>query len=361
MSKFRFNLYSIIILVVASLLHPCFAQTDNINKIPDITVQMNSEVFPLHEIAESDRVESVYRSADLNIDNQGSVLKIQGRDLPENSWEAEIPINGSGCAIFLGDLDENGKSDLIVWEPGIGSRGSYDNQLIILLFDATGKPIPWSATGEFNATTNGISEIRRGAGGAAVILHKFITGHPAWGGVTYISRLYKVADAEITSLDGKYSRIDFPAVTGARAADPLFQKAMSRTSLSTVDGNLNISRDSQIALPHFIRYGADASIAAKAQAAATVTAEQGARLTVDMDALNAAAKHIVMSDGSKLELPTILIIDSSSGKRKIVFSPDGDDLTPLERGSFSMKQIGMDCQDADQCQPFILNMVEQKP
>jgi len=364
MRQFRVGLYSVILLSVAVMLQPCFAQTSslgNTSKSDDITVQQNGDIFPLLKIAECNLDGLIFQSGDLSIKNFRSHLSIQGRDLSGNKWEAHTSITGLGCEIYRGDLDGNGKSDLAVWIPGIGSRGSYETRLVVLLFDATGKPAPWGATGKFSATTNGIAEIRRGAGGGAVIMHNYMTGHPAWDGVTYLSKPYKVADAGITSIDGRYSGIEFPSVTGARAADPAFQKAMRRMSLSTMNGSQNTTVDSLSSLPRIVRYGADARAVAKPQNTAPITAEQGARLTIDVDALNATTEHIILSDGSKLNMPTILIVDSSGGRRTITFDPESDDFTQLEKGSYRINQTGTDCTDADDCRPFILRAIEENP
>lgn len=365
MWKLQVGLSSTIILGIAVLLlQPCFAQTSSqgtTSESKDITVQLNGGIFPMHKIAECDLDGLIYQSGDFSINNYRSHLSIQGRDLSGNAWEAQTSITGLGCEIFQADLEGNEKQDLIIRAPGIGSTTPYDTRLTILLFDAAGKPVPWSATGNFNATNNGIKEISRSQGGGAVIMHNYMAGHPSWGGVTYVSKPYQVVNSEITSITGTYSGVMFPKIIGARAADPTFQRAVNRMSLSTADGSQKTALESQTGQPRFVRYGSDAPTVIKSQNNAPITAEQGARLTIDMDALNAAAERILLSDGSKLGLPAILIVDSSSGRRKIVFAPEGSDLTQLEKKSYSIQQIGADCPDADECQPFILRAVEQNP
>lgn len=344
------------------MFQPCFAQTSTTGTRPTFQgnlVRLNNGVFPLVKVAECDRQGSAYESADFNIYIRGSVLSIQGRDLSGNAWTAETSFSGPGCKIFQADLDVNGRQDLIIFAPGIGSRGLYDTHLTMLLFDAAGKPVPWSATGYFSLTSNGIAEISPSPSGGAVVLHNYIVGHPSWGGVSYIARLYKVANAEISTVESVYSGTAFPVITGARASDPTFQKAVGEKSLSTVDDSQKAATGAQTPSLHFVRYGTEIPAAAKPPSGTILTPEQGAGITIDMSALNAGVEHLILSDGSKLDLPTVLILDSANGARRIVFSPESRDLTQLENGSYSIQQLGTDCLDVGDCRPFILRAVEQ--
>jgi len=150
-------------------------------------------------------------------------------------------------------------------------------------------------------------------------------------------------------------------IVGSGAVDPVLQKTVRRMNLSTIDTSQKTAADAQTTLPHFIRYGSDVPEQAKLQSAAPLTAEQGANLTIDVETLNASAEHIMLSDGSKLDIPTILIVDSVSGVRKIIFAPDSTDIAPLEKVVHNVQQMGTDCPDSDDCHPFILRFAEQRP
>jgi len=329
--------------------------------LQDNPLTLNGDTFPLLKIGECDRQGPVYQSSSFSINIHGAILGIKGRDLKGSAWEADASFNGPGCEIFIADLGANGKQDLIIRTPGIGSRGNYETNLSILLFDSNGDPVPWSATGLFNLNNKGIIEISKSAGGEAMILHNYLVGHPAWGGVSYISALYKVADASVNQIVGSYSGIEFPKIVGSGAVDPVLQKTVRRMNLSTIDTSQKTAADAQTTLPHFIRYGSDVPEQAKLQSAAPLTAEQGANLTIDVETLNASAEHIMLSDGSKLDIPTILIVDSVSGVRKIIFAPDSTDIAPLEKVVHNVQQMGTDCPDSDDCHPFILRFAEQRP
>ena len=233
--------------------------------------------------------------------------------------------------------------------------------MILLLFDATGEPVPWIATGRFSVTNHGIAEIRRSPTGSAVILHTYLAGHPAWGGVTRVSNLYRVTGTIVSSIKGTYAGIEFPDVVGARENDHAFRQAVSNANLSTESFIPGSSEKTQAVPPRFVRYGADSARPSESQAGAALTAEQAANLTVDTAAFNAGIEHLVLSDGSRLDLPSILVVDSTGGTRKIFFSADGEDLAPLEKGSYSVRQSGEDCLGADGCHPFRLHAVEQNP
>ena len=363
MQTFRVGVLSAFVLSIAFCLQPCFAQTSiqqTASNLQSVPPSLNGAIFPLLKIAECDRQGLIYQSSDFSVSIHGATLEIQDHDLTGNAWEAQTTFNGPGCEIFQADLDVNGKPDLIIRTPGIGSRGLYDTHLTILLFDDAGKPIPWSATGNFSLAGNGVKEITRSSSGRAIILHSYLVGHPAWDGVSSISKLYQFVDAKVSSIEGTHSGIEFPRISGAREADSAFRKTVSLMSLSTTNSSEKPSLLAQNSNPRFVRFGADTPVMAKAQSNAPLTAEQGANLTIDTESLNAGAEHIILSDGSKLELPTILVIDSVNGNREIIFSPDSGDLTLLGRGSYSIQQVGTDCQDGDECHPFILHSVEQK-
>ena len=325
-------------------------------------IRLSGSPFPLLKLAECNRQGSIYESADFTVNVQGSGLTIQGQDPSGKSWEAKARFNGLGCQIFQGDLSGDGRQDLIIWLPGIGSTGVYDTHLIVLLFNSTGKPFPWSATGQFTLATHGIEEISRSASGGAVILHSYIVGSRVWGGVTYVSTLYKVVNDEISQIKGNLDGIEFPRATGAKAANTSFLHLIQTTGLSTIaPGNNATASAGQASFPRFVRYGAESSKIATAYNNAVLSPEEGVDLRIDTNALNAQTNHIVLSDGSQLDLPNILIVNLASGGRKIIFGPDDKDFAQLTKGSYAIQQIGSDCLGVDDCHPFILKAMEQSP
>jgi hypothetical protein len=300
-------------------------------------------------------------SADMSVSTHGGDIVFQGLDSSLKPWIAQSSFNGPGCEIFQADLNRNGKHDLLIVTPGIGSRGEYDARLTVILFNTAGKPIPWIATGRFSVINGEIKEIGISLDGTAVIQHNYAVGHPAWGGVSYVSSLYRVTNDEIVPVIGAFSGVTFPRISGTKANDTAFQKSISAMKLSTANAGLTSFSITQIPHTHFVRYGADTAKLSKTQSGISLTPEQGANIMVDAGALDAGRERIELSDGSKLDLPAILVVDSISGARKIVFAPESADLIQLEKGSYEIQQAGTDCQDVDDCRPFILQAVEQHP
>jgi hypothetical protein len=322
--------------------------------------QIQDSVFPQTKLAECNKQGAIYQSDDLSIIISGVDIVFKSPDSSLNTWTAQSSFNSPGCEIFQADLSGTGSRDLLILTPGIGSRGEYDTRLTIILFNTAGKPTPWTATGRFRVINGEIREIERSADGTALIQHNYSVGHPSWGGVTYISSLYKVINGEILSVNGQYSGVTFPNFSGAKANDTAFQKSIDASKRSTTIASQTPVAETQAPRAHFVRYGASTKIS-ETQNSASLPTLQGPSIMIDEDALAAGREHIELSDGSKLDLPAILIIDSVSNARKIVFAPESTNMTQLKNGSYEIQQIGKDCQDVDDCRPFILHAVEQRP
>ena len=333
------------------------ASTKTNDSFQQLLAQLAARTFPLLPIANCDRQGTVYQFADLDITIKGSDLLLAGRDLSDHMWQANTSITGLGCKIFRADLDGNEKEDLIIYAPGITSRAPYDTNLTILLFDQQGRPTPWIATGRFDLSTNGIRQITRSVDRRALILRSYSIGLPMWGGVSYVATAYVAANDSINLQNGQRSGISFPLVMDSKGADAKVQQAVSQTNLSTDDVNQNAALK-QNAYPLFLRYGAQTSTFQAVRPNTHLTVEQAANVRIDTDAVEAAKEHILLSDGSKLNIPSILIVDSADGARTIIFNPDSSDISKLTPNSYEIHSTGTECQDADDCRPFILRAVK---
>jgi hypothetical protein len=306
----------------------------------------------LQAIAGCDSQGIVYRSADFSIAVRGSELSLSGRDDLGRQWKASASFTGLGCKIFLAQLDANGKRDLILYLPGITSSAPYDTTLCVLLFDRQGRPTPWSVTGRFDLTATGIRQVIQSSQGHAIILDAHTMGLPMWGGRSYIADLYAVSDASIRPLKGEYSGIGFPLIVPSDGSSAEVALAVHKTDRSI--GEAYQPESKAVAYPLFVRFGPDLSRSAAPQVAAHLTEAQGANIKIDTNAIDAATDHLVLSDGSKLDVPTILVVDAGDGARTILFHPDGSDVTKQVPTSYAVHSQGTDCQAADDCQPFIL-------
>jgi len=360
----RFRAFSLSFLPLTLLATITTAQTSSPvanQEAGALHAQLQSRIFPQTKLAECDNQGTIYSSADFIIIIRGSALIIQGHDSAQHSWTAQTSFNGPGCQIFQADLNRNGHQDLLILTPGIGSQGQYDSHLTILLFNAAGMPTPWSATGRFSANALGINEVSSTSSGEPLIQHSYAIGHPAWGGVTYISSLYAVAKGNILPVNGAYNSIAYPVIHGQMDNDLDIRKSIGATNLTTLDLPRTPQPESQSPKVSFVRFGRSASKTTPTPNSAPVPAEQGANPMVDGALMDANRELVELSDGSRVDIPTIVIIDSTTGTRRIIFNPDGTDMASLEKASYQIQQAGTDCRDSDDCRPFTIRATEQKP
>jgi hypothetical protein len=317
--------------------------------------KFDGKPLPMSQIATCDQDGTSYRNADLSISSRGPSLLIQGRDLSNNSWNARLTVTGLGCTIFQTDLDGNGHLDLIILTPGIGDKGSYDTRLTIILFDTQGKPLPWQAIGRFTLGDRNIQEIRRDSDGVKIIQTSEY-GLLAWDGISYLSYLYRVQNSRVLPQSGLYSGIQFPYFVKANQTDTRIGHVASEINLSTNTIADNTVSPVQSTDPLFLRYGADvvSTSATTSDSSVSSGAGQIVNPVIDMKSLSNAEKHIVASDGSKLNLPDILVTDQPDGSRQIVFQPEADDFKQLTSENYRIHAVGSDCSGLEDCQPFIV-------
>jgi len=317
--------------------------------------QFRGTPLPLSQIVTCDQEGTSYRNADLSIISRGPALILQGRDLANNTWKANLSITGLGCTIFQADLDDNGHLDLIIYAPGIGDRGSYDTSLTIILFDAQGKPFPWQATGRFTLGDGAIQEIRRDSEGVT-ILQTSEYGLPAWDGISYLSYLYRVQNSRVLSQRGSYGGIQFPYLVKANQTDTRIGRTAGEINLSTNGIAEHTVSPVQGTDPRFLEYGTDVASTSTTTSDSSLTSGAGqiTNPTIDLKSLSNTEKQIVASDGSKLNLPDILVTDHSDGSRQIVFHPEEGDFEQLSGKNYRIHSVGSDCSSLDDCQPFIV-------
>ncbi len=141
--------------------------------------QSTGKLFPLSEVGacEQGRFQT---NDNATVSFKGSVLEIRGTDFNGMPWSAKVRVNGPGCSVLQGDLDDNGRPDLVIYAPGITDTGAYGTAVSLILFDKNGKPFPWQATGRFTLIDGGIQEIRQDSKGTLIVQTSEL-GLPAWG------------------------------------------------------------------------------------------------------------------------------------------------------------------------------------
>jgi hypothetical protein len=315
--------------------------------------QSGENVAHLSQIANCDQNGRAYQDAAVTITTLGPTLTFQGTDLTGGSWNAKLRITGLGCTIFKGDIDNNGEPDLVVYSPGIGDRGSYGTSLTILLFDKTGKPFPWQATGRFTLVNGGIQEIKQDSKGVAIIQTSEL-GLAAWGGVSFVSYIYRFSDGRVTASHETFEGIEFPHLIAANQNDSRTTHTASAIDLSTdvvARGAVSPVRSTDAKL---VRYGMESGSSTLAAKTSSVAAGPIANPTIDLNALSSTGNQIVASDGSKFELPDILVIDDAAGSRQIVFHPEDSDFKQMTDKKYQIHPTGLNCSDPDGCRPFIV-------
>src|SRR6185295_6885846 len=77
-----------------------------------------------------------------------------GKDSWGKSWSLTLPIKSGGCWLWTADLDKNGKPDFILMTSDATSFG--DSVVTLLMIDDRGRPVPWWASGHFEAGDDGL-------------------------------------------------------------------------------------------------------------------------------------------------------------------------------------------------------------
>jgi hypothetical protein len=325
----------------------------------DVREQLNKSritPFPLSEVATCDKQGLLYHnSGDLDITARGSVLLIQGRDLTNQAWAAKLSVTGLGCMIFQADLDENGHPELLIYTPGIGvgEISGYDSRLTILLFDKQGKPFPWQATGRFRVLSGGIQEVVPDSNGAA-ILQTSEFGLGAWDGISYVSFLYRLDEGKISATSQSYAGIRFPHIVKGNPADKRLERTAREIDLSMNVIAQNMSSPVQDTDALFVRYAPYSTSSPTQQSSSEANSSGFQPTNVTVTETVSEGEHIVLSDGTKLNLPDVLVIDRLDQGRQIVFRPEAEDFERLGDRSYRVHQTGFDCSGIDDCQPFIL-------
>ena len=347
--KLQYAVMPVVVLLVSLCLH---AQTstpvsDHSSEVKHLV--FHEERFPQFKAATCDSQEEILATAQLSVSARGATIDIHGVADNQKSWAAKIPLNGLGCEIYLSDLNQSGRQSIIVYTPGIGSMGAYDQHLYILLLDPHGQPVPWQATGVFNVSEQGVDEIRKSSqDGHAFILHNYAVGHPGWGGVSYISSAYQITGNRIVKMQGGLSGNKLPYVSGANSTDPKFLDFAKVDDISTGTFSMSSVHGQH---PLFLRFGASTS---QVQAKPSSVESQNQNIMMDVNQANAAEEKIELSDGSRVDLPSILVVDDPH-IRQIVFNPDGTDITSfLKSGVHAVMQEGNECEDVGFCHPFLL-------
>lgn len=311
------------------------------------------KVFALTQVGTCEQGGSFPASDNVTISAKGPVLEIRGADSAGAPWSAKLRVNGPSCTVLQGDLDNNGRPDLVIYAPGISDRGAYGTTLSILLFDKNGEPFPWQATGRFTLVEGGIQELRQDSKGT-ILFETSELGLPAWGGISLVSNLYRFEDSRVVTSNNTLQGVEFPHVVSQNQGDAKIAHMVSSINLSTDVVPPGTGSPVQNADAKFVRYGAPSNAPVTSASPAPAAVGQGANPAVNLSAVSGAENQITVSDGSRMELPDVLVLDRANGIRQIVFHPEQADLQPMATETYRIHPTGLNCTGPDDCEPFIL-------
>ncbi len=86
-------------------------------------------------------------------------LHVAGVDHNIRPWSVTA-LCYEGCAsVWTADLDRNGQNDLLLLSRTGGTGWEATSQLMVIMFDSEGRPIPWQCDGYFDVDKRGIRDI----------------------------------------------------------------------------------------------------------------------------------------------------------------------------------------------------------
>jgi hypothetical protein len=309
-----------------------------------------SKAFPMVELSDCSK-EGEKISSNMATIEISDRIHIRGTSAAGTKWSAAwdyAPV--FGCGIYRADLDRNGREDLIVLIFSNDSTGSYRSSLTILRMDKDGQPHPWRILGSFRADEHGVAEIALDTHGNTLILDAVQIGHPAWDGVSKGYALYRIEDGRIEPVKGSYQGFSWPYLPKENPKNAELAKMLGQQDISVQSTSAEAEKTTNQSPVRVLRYGVDEP---KKNDIKPLEIPPGQYPTVDIAAIDAAKEHLVLSDGSKLDLPAILILDRADRSREIVFDPEVENISELWKSPFTVRSMGTQCSDADDCQPFL--------
>jgi len=147
------------------------------------------------------------------LERQDQSLKIHsatGKGRSDQNWRVELEFTDCGLPtdFYVGDLDGNGISDMVLPVPTCGNGLAPTVHLFTLLFDENGMPVPFEAEGYFEPLPNGIDALvdMDNDGRAELIYMNFNAGY-------WITNIYKCNKARWSRINGQFAKKKYPLFT----------------------------------------------------------------------------------------------------------------------------------------------------
>lgn len=282
-------------------------------------------------------------SADLaglaRVTRQDDILLFEGRDLAGKPWR--LFTSGDGgvgwTEVWTADFDHNGRSDLLIGSHFPGNGRCVDGgDVLILLFEADGRPVPWMSStmvpeGNKFPVRPAIVLDANGDGRAEIVTTscEYADGQQRFGEDRRITGVYEARDARWVPLSG-YALEPYrsAAVASHRLTSPGFVKWQPTKASDWSDQMSGIDAPATVKLNRIL------------------TGEVGCggiRLTVGNGADDPCDvlrdDRAVYSDGGTRRGWPPAIIDGADG-RDIYVVHIGDALRRIMRGDYSLRLLG---------------------
>jgi hypothetical protein len=201
-----------ILSIIVALGPPALAFTDRYLPFPKPEARQSFPVKYLGELGPERLISTlpVGPSGVTVSTNHAPDLLLSGKDKISKKWTIAISGEGIGIpyAAYASDLDHDGTPDLILlWGTG-GCGLAPSTHLLCFLFDAAGRPVPFTAEGDFEYDERGIRDLVDfdGDGKAELVFMNFDDGY-------WITNLYQARGGRWQRVRGTLGTRTFPIHT----------------------------------------------------------------------------------------------------------------------------------------------------
>ena len=271
-------------------------------------------------------------------------LRLDGKDIAGAPWAMELETKSGGCWLWQADLDRNGRQDLIMVTSDATSAG--DSIATLIMIDARGRPIPWQGAGHYDSEDGGLNNLVDLDGdGRAELLYLYVEGiDRGHARATSLTR-YEIRNARLKRVDGWFAGDVFPAIQPKRArvrGEPDLTNVVDMEGPSAMIASLIQGKKEDCGVQVPLTHGAEGSLRANHNAG---------------EAINEGCyDKLVLSDGRKLNLPEVAVLDRASGRDVAILNTTRL-LIEARMRRLAVRFAGRICDDG--CHPFFLWASEQ--
>jgi hypothetical protein len=208
-------------LASAFLLTICIATATPAFQIEHYTPLTTAELgkpFPLKHIADYEKARTIkelsggvsgiqVNQTEAEEKNFGPIYS--GKDRQGKLWSVQLGEKmGLGGNIFNADLDKNGIQDLLFIFPTGGNGLAPSSHILTLMFDSTGRPVPFEAEGYYNTEKMNIAELvdMNRDGRAELVYMNYDDGY-------WITNIYEASGGRWQRIKGQFGKRTYPLFT----------------------------------------------------------------------------------------------------------------------------------------------------